>query len=83
MFDMPANGRIRLVATGVVTGASTIATLVSSVTRSIKSATGGMVAGDVTPLGDIERAVEITPSSKISVQLDTGLGVWKTIATVS
>lgn len=78
-FAMPAAGRLRIVSIAGCAAGTTAATLVGSRTRTIKTrllAAGGSVVIDL-----VERAVTVTLAAGFDAYVDTGLGVWKKIAT--
>jgi hypothetical protein len=77
-FVMPANGRIRFVASGASDEGDTIATLTGTATRTIGSP--GLVAGQYLKLDRVERGVTVDTEAGYDVELDTGLGVWRKIA---
>lgn len=77
-FVMPANGRIRFVATAGATAGDTAATLVGTADRTIK--TPDLDIGGYVVIDRIERAVTVTPSDGFNVELDIGLGRWSKIA---
>lgn len=96
-FDMPANGRIRFIATAGAAAGDTAATLTGGFvqygdedgvltrenvsTREIK--TPEMVAGQAVVIDRIERGVNVDAETGFDVEVDTGLGVWKQIASIS
>lgn len=78
VFTMPANGRLSFVSTAGSVAGDTLATLVGSVTRTIKART--LAAGARQVLDYVERGVVITPSVGINVYVDRGLARWAKIA---
>lgn len=77
-FVMPANGRIRLVATAGAAAGATAATLDGSSERTIQ--TPELAEGGYVKLDNVERGVTVTPSAGFDVELDMGLGKWSKIA---
>lgn len=85
-FQMPANGRIRFVATAGAVAGTLAATLVGpyrnqageSVDREIK--TPELPVGGSVKLDRIEEGVQVQAEAGFDVQLDTGLAVWRKIA---
>lgn len=78
-FTMPANGRIRFVATAGAEEGATAATLEGTTDRTIQ--TPELAAGGYVKLDNIERGVVVTLEAGFEAQVDMGLGKWATIAT--
>lgn len=85
-FQMPADGRIRFVATAGAAAGDLAATLVGAfydeernkIDRLIK--TPELDAGGYVKLDRVERDVEVTAETGFDVELDVGQGVWRKIA---
>jgi len=78
-FNMPASGKVRFVSISGCAAGTTAATLVGSTTRTIK--TPLLTAGQSVVIDYVERSVQVTPANGFNVEIDVGLGHWKTIAT--
>lgn len=75
---MPAGARLSFVATAGAAAGDTLATLVGTSNRTIKSR---LLAVDERQVLDyVERAVVVTPSAGIDVYVDQGLLRWAKIA---
>lgn len=79
VFTMPANGRIRFVATAGSVAGAIAATLEGTFgTRTIQ--TPVLAAGGYVKLDSIEKDVVVTVEATFEAQVDLGMGNWATIA---
>lgn len=78
VFAMPANGRIRFVATAPSAEGDPIASLTGANDRLIGSP--GLDIGEYLKLDRVERAVSVDTEAGFDVEVDTGLNVWRKIA---
>lgn len=79
VFTMPANGRIRFVATAGAVEGGIAATLEGTFPeRTIQ--TPELAAGGYVKLDGLERGVVVTVEAGFEAEVDLGLGKWATIA---
>jgi hypothetical protein len=78
-FQMPAGGKLRFVSTSGSAEGTTAAILTGATERTIK--TPLLAAGEYVTLDFVEAGVEVALQDGFTCELDTGLAVWKTIAT--
>lgn len=77
-FRMPANGRMRFVATAGAAAGDLAATLTGSAVRLIR--TPLLAAGGSVKIERIEHSTTVDPEAGFDVELDVGQGVWRKIA---
>lgn len=77
-FDMPAGGKILLLATAGAAAGDTAAVVSGPSTRTIK--TPLLLAGESVVIDWIERASNVALSTGFEAYVDTGLGLYKKIA---
>jgi hypothetical protein len=78
-FTMPAGGRLKIVATAGCSRGTVVATLTGVETRNIGAPL--LAAGGSMILDHVESGVEVTPVASFDIYVDTGLGVFRAIAT--